>query len=269
MSGAVAVITDIHGNLPALKAALARIDELGIEQVYCGGDLVGYGPWPNEVCDLIQGSRDPDDLRQLRLRDRSRRRGLHVRLPEPARSRPRPALGRLDARAHQPGLEGLHAGASVRPSLRARRQADPARPRLASQGERVPLRGQACQDFRADRARLGLRRDSSSATPTSRGSTNYGGVAVRQLRISRQAEGRRPARAASRSSTALAGRSKPVSSDSSTTPSTRRARSPPPAYRVSTPRSFWSRPETAADDLSPPPPSPGRVPGVRVSWPRS
>lgn len=49
-----AVITDIHGNLPALQAALARIDELAIERVYCGGDLVGYGPHPNEVCALIQ-----------------------------------------------------------------------------------------------------------------------------------------------------------------------------------------------------------------------
>jgi putative phosphoesterase len=53
VSDAVAVITDIHGNLPALEAALARIDELGIERVYCGGDLVGYGPHPNEVCALI------------------------------------------------------------------------------------------------------------------------------------------------------------------------------------------------------------------------
>jgi putative phosphoesterase len=50
---AVAVITDIHANLPALQAALARIDELGIERVLCGGDLVGYGPHPNEVCALI------------------------------------------------------------------------------------------------------------------------------------------------------------------------------------------------------------------------
>src|SRR5918997_3223825 len=48
-----AVVTDIHGNLPALEAALARIDELGIETVLCGGDLVGYGPHPNEVCALI------------------------------------------------------------------------------------------------------------------------------------------------------------------------------------------------------------------------
>jgi putative phosphoesterase len=50
---AVAVITDIHGNLPALQAALARIDGLGIERVFCGGDLVGYGPHPNEVCGLL------------------------------------------------------------------------------------------------------------------------------------------------------------------------------------------------------------------------
>jgi len=51
---AVAVITDIHANLPALQAALARIDELGVARIYCGGDLVGYGPHPNEVCALIQ-----------------------------------------------------------------------------------------------------------------------------------------------------------------------------------------------------------------------
>ena len=50
----VAVITDIHGNLPALEAALARIEEIGVDSVYCGGDLVGYGPWPNAVCRLIE-----------------------------------------------------------------------------------------------------------------------------------------------------------------------------------------------------------------------
>jgi putative phosphoesterase len=49
----VAVITDVHGNLPALQAALARIDELGISEIYCGGDLVGYGPHPNEVVALV------------------------------------------------------------------------------------------------------------------------------------------------------------------------------------------------------------------------
>jgi putative phosphoesterase len=53
MPDRVAVITDIHANLPALRAALDRIEELGIGDVYCGGDLVGYGPHPNEVCALI------------------------------------------------------------------------------------------------------------------------------------------------------------------------------------------------------------------------
>jgi putative phosphoesterase len=51
---AVAVITDIHANLPALEASLEHIEELGIDRVYCGGDLVGYGPHPNEVCRLIE-----------------------------------------------------------------------------------------------------------------------------------------------------------------------------------------------------------------------
>jgi putative phosphoesterase len=54
MDETVAVITDIHANLPALEAALQRTQELGIERVYCGGDLVGYGPHPNQVCAAIR-----------------------------------------------------------------------------------------------------------------------------------------------------------------------------------------------------------------------
>jgi predicted phosphodiesterase len=50
----VAVITDIHGNLPALQASLAAIDAIGVDGLFCGGDLVGYGPHPNEVCRLIE-----------------------------------------------------------------------------------------------------------------------------------------------------------------------------------------------------------------------
>jgi hypothetical protein len=51
------VITDIHGNLGALEAALARIDELGIDEIYCGGDLVGYGPdpGPGRIANLARG----------------------------------------------------------------------------------------------------------------------------------------------------------------------------------------------------------------------
>jgi putative phosphoesterase len=49
-----AVITDIHANLPALQAALERIEELRVDALYCGGDLVGYGPHPSEVCALVE-----------------------------------------------------------------------------------------------------------------------------------------------------------------------------------------------------------------------
>ena len=55
----IAVITDIHGNLPALTAALAAIDEMDVNALYCGGDLVGYGPHPNEVCALIEDQAIP------------------------------------------------------------------------------------------------------------------------------------------------------------------------------------------------------------------
>jgi putative phosphoesterase len=59
MSVSVAIVTDIHANLPALEAALARIEELGVERIYCGGDLVGYGPDPNEVCALFSEQQIP------------------------------------------------------------------------------------------------------------------------------------------------------------------------------------------------------------------
>lgn len=46
----IALISDIHGNLPALEAALAHLDaRTDIDAVYHLGDLVGYAPWPNEV----------------------------------------------------------------------------------------------------------------------------------------------------------------------------------------------------------------------------
>jgi len=51
----LALISDIHANLPALEAVLARIaGDAGIEAVYHLGDLVGYAPWPNETVALIR-----------------------------------------------------------------------------------------------------------------------------------------------------------------------------------------------------------------------
>lgn len=50
----IALISDIHANLPALEAVLAGIDALpDVDAVYHLGDLVGYAPWPNEVVALL------------------------------------------------------------------------------------------------------------------------------------------------------------------------------------------------------------------------
>lgn len=50
----IAVISDIHGNLPALEAVLADIAVFGADQVYCLGDLTDAAPWHNEVIALIR-----------------------------------------------------------------------------------------------------------------------------------------------------------------------------------------------------------------------
>jgi predicted phosphodiesterase len=42
------VVSDIHANLPALRAALSRLRAEGVDRWLCAGDLVGYGPQPNE-----------------------------------------------------------------------------------------------------------------------------------------------------------------------------------------------------------------------------
>jgi predicted phosphodiesterase len=51
----LALISDIHANLPALRAVLADIDRRrDIEAIYHLGDLTGYAPWPNEIVDLLR-----------------------------------------------------------------------------------------------------------------------------------------------------------------------------------------------------------------------
>ncbi len=49
-----AVISDIHGNLTALKAVLADIDAKGIKRIVCLGDIIGYGPDPIECADMVR-----------------------------------------------------------------------------------------------------------------------------------------------------------------------------------------------------------------------
>lgn len=50
----IALFSDVHGNLPALDAVLADIASSGIAEVYCLGDLVGYGPDPAGVIERVR-----------------------------------------------------------------------------------------------------------------------------------------------------------------------------------------------------------------------
>ena len=49
-----AVISCLHANLAAVEAVLDDIDAQGIKTITCLGDLVGYGPQPNEVVELVR-----------------------------------------------------------------------------------------------------------------------------------------------------------------------------------------------------------------------
>jgi diadenosine tetraphosphatase ApaH/serine/threonine PP2A family protein phosphatase len=50
----IAVISDIHGNLPALEAVLEHLAGLGVGRTVCLGDTVGYGPFPNECVEIVR-----------------------------------------------------------------------------------------------------------------------------------------------------------------------------------------------------------------------
>ena len=53
----VALISDIHANLPALDAVLGDIDRRGnVDAVFHLGDLVGYATWPNEVVQRLRSA---------------------------------------------------------------------------------------------------------------------------------------------------------------------------------------------------------------------
>ena len=171
----VAVITDIHANLPALQAALARIDELEVDGLYCGGDLVGYGPHPNEVCALIAQRAIPtiygnyDHAIARDLEDC----GCAYVTPHDRELGQRSVDWTL---AHTDGEQGLHARRcpSTCASRWARRRCTSStarRARSTSTCSRTSRRASTSASPRPRRPTC-----SSSATPTSRGSREFGGV---------------------------------------------------------------------------------------------
>ena len=53
------IIADIHGNYEALKMVLAELDGMGITEIYCLGDVVGYYSQVNECCDELKARNIP------------------------------------------------------------------------------------------------------------------------------------------------------------------------------------------------------------------
>lgn len=52
----IALLSDVHANLPALEAVLAEIEARGVDAVYHLGDLVGYAPWPDETVARVRAA---------------------------------------------------------------------------------------------------------------------------------------------------------------------------------------------------------------------
>lgn len=50
----IAIISDVHGNFIALQEVLKKIDSMGISDIYCLGDVVGYYSQVNECCDELR-----------------------------------------------------------------------------------------------------------------------------------------------------------------------------------------------------------------------
>jgi predicted phosphodiesterase len=50
----IAVISDIHSNIQALRSTLEVIDASNVQEIYCLGDTVGYGANPNECVELLR-----------------------------------------------------------------------------------------------------------------------------------------------------------------------------------------------------------------------
>jgi len=114
----VAVLSDIHANLHALEAVLADVAIQAPDEIWCLGDVVGYGPRPNECCDLVRertafslcGNHDLAVIERIPLSDFSGDAGAaavwtKARLGEAQRV----WLGTLEPLGERGGLELFHA----------------------------------------------------------------------------------------------------------------------------------------------------------------
>lgn len=55
----IAVISDVHSNLPALQKFLEIAKQENVEKIWCAGDIVGYNPYPEEVVEIFMREKIP------------------------------------------------------------------------------------------------------------------------------------------------------------------------------------------------------------------
>ena len=104
----IAILSDVHGNLPAFEAVLADIEKAGVDERWCLGDLVGYGAQPDEcvalakeTCDLtLIGNHDLVVIGKLDIADFSLNAAVAARWTQ---EQHRPGVGRLPEQARADG----------------------------------------------------------------------------------------------------------------------------------------------------------------------
>lgn len=113
-----AVITDIHANLPAFEAVLEAIGAAGVDEIWCLGDLIGYGAQPDECTALARESCDVclvgnHDLAMLGEINESSFSPAAAEAVRWTREHVNPAtvayLGSLEAKAERAGVGLFHA----------------------------------------------------------------------------------------------------------------------------------------------------------------
>lgn len=53
----IALISDLHSNIEAIQAVLEDIEKHSVEEIYCLGDVIGYGPNPREAIRMVKDFR--------------------------------------------------------------------------------------------------------------------------------------------------------------------------------------------------------------------
>jgi diadenosine tetraphosphatase ApaH/serine/threonine PP2A family protein phosphatase len=118
LAGRVAVISDVHANWHALEAVLEAIDAEEPDELWCLGDLVGYGPRPNPCCETVQqraavclaGNHDLGVLGQLDLEEFAPDAVVSARWTRGVLGdEPRAYLESLEPTARTAGVELFHA----------------------------------------------------------------------------------------------------------------------------------------------------------------